>query len=761
MLDSKYVRRTVAALVVCAACAQAGAATNASVAGTVIGPGGIDVPGVQLRLVEADTGREVRAVSGEGGVFRITNLAAGRYRLEADLEGFAPAVVAVDLSAGEARAVTIRLQMAAHRERVQVVGRSPRDTLEIAAIREGGARDAGEAVATLPGASMLRKGAIANDLVLRGFQSRDLTVVIDGERIYGACPSHMDPPAFHVDFAEVSRIEVGKGPFDIKNQGGIGGTVNVVTERPRAGRHGTLNLAMDSAVSIAPSASGSLGWRRVSALAGLSARRAAPYQDGDGRPFTAGANYRPEHREDTAYSAVTGWGRIAAVPAPGATLQVSATRQEAGRILYPYLQMDALSDAATRAAARLEVADLPGRWTELAAHVYFTRVSHWMTDQLRASSIGVQLAYSMGTRAATRTIGGKAEVRRAGLTLGAEAFERAHDAQTMMAGQGYRPQASIPDVATVTAGGFAEYAATAGPVEISAGARLDRARSAARSALVNTGLYAAYHGTTATRGVDALPAAQVRVVARPADGWRIAGGIGHARRSPEPQERYLALQRMGTDWVGNPMLRPTANTGLDADVTWTGRGLVARASAYAYRLDDFIVVADQPRVRMVAGVMNRAARTYANVDALVRGVEGAVSWPVAPAWFVSADVSRVRGTRRAAPAGARDLPEIPAARARARLRFDNGRAMASLDVSQASRQRHVLAALGETATPGWTIVSTRASIRHGRLTLTGGVDNLFDRTYRDHLSYLRDPYRSGAVVYEPGRTASANVSLVF
>ena len=56
--------------------------------------------------------------------------------------------------------------------------------------------------------------------MLRGLQSRDLNVLIDGQRVYGACPNHMDPAAFHVDFAEVDRVEVGKGPFDVKNQGG-------------------------------------------------------------------------------------------------------------------------------------------------------------------------------------------------------------------------------------------------------------------------------------------------------------------------------------------------------------------------------------------------------------------------------------------------------------------------------------------------------------------------------------------------------------
>ena len=31
------------------------------------------------------------------------------------------------------------------------------------------------------------------------------------------------------------------------------------------------------------------------------------------------------------------------------------------------------------------------------------------------------------------------------------------------------------------------------------------------------------------------------------------------------------------------------------------------------------------------------------------------------------------------------------------------------------------------------------------------VENLFDRTYHEHFSYQRDPFRSGRVINEPGR----------
>jgi len=37
------------------------------------------------------------------------------------------------------------------------------------------------------------------------------------------------------------------------------------------------------------------------------------------------------------------------------------------------------------------------------------------------------------------------------------------------------------------------------------------------------------------------------------------------------------------------------------------------------------------------------------------------------------------------------------------------------------------------------------------------VDNVFDRLYTEHLANARDPFRTGARVYEPGRRFIATV----
>jgi iron complex outermembrane receptor protein len=59
------------------------------------------------------------------------------------------------------------------------------------------------------------------------------------------------------------------------------------------------------------------------------------------------------------------------------------------------------------------------------------------------------------------------------------------------------------------------------------------------------------------------------------------------------------------------------------------------------------------------------------------------------------------------------------------------------------------------------VLNASAGLRRGRLRLTLGLQNAFDRLYVEHLSYQRDPFRSGVRVPEPGRSVFLNVSAGF
>jgi iron complex outermembrane receptor protein len=733
--------------------------------GSVASPDGARLPGVVLTLARSD-GWSARLTTGGLGTWRSGELLPGAYEVRASLPGFAPRVLpGVAVRPGEEALLDLTLDVAGLSETVSVVGEAPRATLEASELRETAAVDVGEALGAKAGLWRLRKGGIANEVVLRGLQSRDLNVLVDGQRVYGACPNHMDPAPFHVDFAEVERVEVGKGPYDVKNQGALGGTVNVVTRKPDPGWHALPTLAAGSFGFVNPSLTASRGGERLSALAGYSERRGDAFEDGAGRRFTEIANYRPESQGDRAFSIGTAWGRVVWAPAAGHQVDVAYSRQDSGAVLYPYLLMDALWDDTDRLNLRYEATGLGARRASVRAQGYLTRVDHWMTDEKRTSSLSKPRAWSMGTRAETRTVGGKVEAVVGRLTLGAEAYERYWDATNEMAGSAYAPQSMVPGVTVRTGGVFAEYLrALGGGLELAAGGRLDQARSEADAGRANTSLYEAYQGTSRLEASDTLPAGKLRLA------WRrgaleVAGGVGHAARVPEATERYLALRRMGTDWVGNPGLEPSRSTSLDASATFTKGGLRVEAAVYRNRVADYIAVYDQARRSAVPGVMNAMARSFANVDATLTGGELAWSLPLLLGRvFLAGDVSYVRGEQEGDPArgiAPGPLAEMPPLRGRVSARYDDGHVFGSVEGVFAADQDRVDPSLNEARTPGWGVVNLSAGLRQGRLRLTAGVANVFDRLYTDHLSYQRDPFRSGVRVPEPGRSLFANASFRF
>jgi iron complex outermembrane receptor protein len=733
------------------------------IVGTVSGPDDSRLTAVAIVVSAAASSAAIRVSTGPEGEWSAPDLAPGDYRVEAFLAGFqARTVTGVRVRPGLDTVLDLRLEVARVHETVSVTRPAPRTVLDAAELREVSAWDLGQALGWKAGLWRLRKGGIGGDVVLRGLQSRDLNVLIDGQRVYGACPNHMDPVAFHVDLAEVERVEVERGPFDLESQGGLGGTLNVVTREPEAGWHAGAALAAASAAAIAPSLTLGYGGRRLSSLAGFSFRRADVYRDGAGRLFTELGGYGPEARQRRAYGTGSAWARLAWRASDRRKLDLAYSHQDGGATLYPYLAMDAVWDDADRLNLRYQASGLGARGASVRVQAYFTRVDHWMSDEWRTSSIGRSRAYSMGTRADTRTLGGRAEGGAGGWRLGAEWYERRWDASNAMAVAGYAPQPMIPGTLVRVAGAFAEYERRFGSVGLSAGARLDRAHGAADPGKADVTLYQAYQAVSRLSATDTLPGGKLRVAWR-RSGLELSAGLGHVARAPEPSERYLALRRAGSDWVGNPGLGASRNTQLDGSLALARAGFRAELDVYSSRVAGYVTAYEQPRRQAVAGVSNLAARSFANVDATLRGLELELVLPILfQRVSVSGGASYVRGRQdgdRARGIEPGNLAEMPPLRGRLSVRYDDGRCFGRLEGLFAADQRRIFPALLESATPGWGVVDAAAGVRAGRLRLTAGVSNLFDRLYVEHLSYQRDPFRSGVKVPEPGRTLYARMAL--
>jgi iron complex outermembrane receptor protein len=501
-------------------------------------------------------------------------------------------------------------------------------------------------------------------------------------------------------------------------------------------------------------------------LLGYSFRTSDPYRDGNGQPFTAYANYRDSARHLNAFDIQTGWGKFGFAPGENQRFEVGYTRQAGGRVLYPYLQMDALYDNADRATASYDFSHLSPSFKLLRFQGYFNQVQHWMTDEYRTSAAGAARPYSMGALAKTRAGGGKVVAEISDLTMGVEMFHRNWDVlHTLRTAGGYADRSSIPDVGMFVAGAYANYRKNlAGGLRLQAGGRLDTAQSEARSPMLTTDLYWAYKGTRQTSHRDTDPAGYAQLAYALGRRVEIFGGLGRTVRLPDPQERYMSLKRMGTDWVGNPNLKPTANTEADLGINLSAGRFQLRPTLFYGWLANYVAVHNQPRVNSVPGVMNPAARSFENVDARLYGGEVSYNLRLSRSLLFRGGTSYTVGEKSARPEAmifSTNLAEMPPLKSRAVLRYGTRVFFAEVEGLAVNAQKRVDADLKESPTPGYGTLGFKIGVQTAKLNLAAGVDNVFDRFYYEHLSFQRDPFRLGTKVPEPGRSFFFNCAYTF
>ena len=766
--------RIVCVLVCAVALLQLGRAETLK--GTVMDPTGAVVAGAKVRL--SLSGKEVVSTQTDRrGAYALTlnedpSGSAQTYTLTIDASGFRTFSREITPESNDDLVLVVHLEIATVEESISVEDSNApfRDELNMGDIRESPAKDLGEALASMDGVAKIRKAGIANDLVIRGFQQNNVNVVIDGARIYGACPGHMDPAVQHVDFAEVDRVEIIKGPFDVEHQGSLGALVNVVTKAPGRGLRVVPSMSFGSSGYYNPSVTGSYGNDRVKLLGGYSYRRSEPYKDGSGRRFTDYANYSITGKGRDAFSINTGWMQTEFAPTKNNRISLSYTRQQAGLVLYPYLTMDANNDNADRASLKFRNRGHLGAFHDPRVELYFTQVKHFMSnDQRIGPTAGT---WSMASDASTRTVGGHiaGDIGR-DITLGAESYDRNWNVLGYM-----RPPMPVmngnpvPDVTTRTIGTFAEYRhSLAERVKLSGGVRFDHAITEVGLSNAKTDLYYRFQNTRSTSKTDNYPSGNIRLTASLSKTVELFAGVGSTGRVPDAEERYLYRNASSGAQVGNPLLPITRNTEVSTGVTIKHGSSYFKPTLFYSKLNDYIIVNNQPQLNApgapsMGGMGTAKARSYTNVDARIYG--GEISYAVAlPAAFsISGGGSYSRGVNTVKPAAgvfSSNLPEMPPLRAWAALRYVRGLLFAEVGGTAANQQGRVDSDLKETRTAGYGVMNAKLGVSYKRLYGSIMIDNLLNRYYYEHLSYYRDPYAAGVKVPEPGRAIFAQLKLTF
>jgi len=213
-------------------------------------------------------------------------------------------------------------------------------------------------------------------------------------------------------------------------------------------------------------------------------------------------------------------------------------------------------------------------------------------------------------------------------------------------------------------------------------------------------------------------------------GWSMTFITASSYRAPDLMDRFKYINLGGgVSLFGNPDLDPERSLFFEYGLHYTTQKLRFTASTYANYLSDLIT----------ESVLSDTVRCMENVDnAEIYGVEGEVQWQFLPSWSSYATVAFTHGKDTTTH---EDLAFIPPVNGLLGVRYDvtNG-FWGSLEMEWAACQHEVPSDGMESGS--WETMNLRAGYGflmgkfHHDIML--GLDNLFDRSYRNYLSTSRD-----------------------
>jgi iron complex outermembrane receptor protein len=616
---------------------------------------------------------------------------------------------------------------------------------------------------SIPGFSVIRKGGTDGDPVLRGLAGSRLGIQIDGECIFGGCGNRMDPPTAYVFPAAYDRITVVKGPQTVLH--GPGNSAGVVlferdTLRPAAretalfasataGSFGRFDAALD-ARAAAPAAQA-----RLSA----TSTRADDYADGTGRDI------------HSAYHRWSAHASAAWTPDTQTTLEISTARSD-GEAAYADRAMDGVKFDRENYGLRFARTALTPLLAGVEARLYYNYVDHVMDNfSLRRFTPSTAMPGRSVSNPDRLTTGGLAQVSLtpaapARVTVGFDTQRNSHAVRTT-ANETLDPfgaKARRRDAEFRQTGAFAEAAYTVSPGQrLFAGARLDHwratdSRSTVALSMMNT---AANPSAGRTRPSDLTGGFARYEHDLALASTTVFAGLGRLQRFPDYWELIKNESAASVTAFGT---QPETTTQLDAGLLHRRGPVSVSISAFASRIDDFILVESNTPKRSAAPAMGgmggmpamttRSATITRNVDATTWGGEADLGWRFAERWKLDASLAYVRGENTT---DTRPLAQLPPLEARVGLAYTRRTWSAGALFRAVAAQDRVAINQGNIAgqdlgrTPGFGVLALHGSWRASTWArISAGIDNGFDRNYAEHIS------RAGSAIPDFVQTARVN-----
>jgi len=209
-------------------------AQDATLIGTVADSTKSALPGAAITATMIDTGRVMTTVSDERGEYRLRGLAAGRYKVQAELSGFSTVLVPeIELLVGQNRTLPFSMQVASLSETLTVTGAAP--LVDVSSTQVAGNVDRRQ-MEELPlqgrnwmELAMQVKGITANAVdTTPGVRDRQFQLNLDGQEItQQVAGSGFGQPKFSRE--AIAEFQVVTNLFDITQGRSLGIQVQAIS----------------------------------------------------------------------------------------------------------------------------------------------------------------------------------------------------------------------------------------------------------------------------------------------------------------------------------------------------------------------------------------------------------------------------------------------------------------------------------------------------------------------------------------------------
>ncbi len=627
------------------------------------------------------------------------------------------------------------------------------------------ASDGADYLTTIPGFTALRNGGTNGDPVLRGMFGSRLNLVANDGAMPGACPARMDNPLSYVAPETFDRLVVIKGPQTVLwGPGASAGTVRFERDAPQFAEPG---------VEAGGSVLGGSNGRRdatVDASAGARfgyARLTANQSESD--DYEAGDGSRVPSLWDK-WNADLAFGYT---PDEDTVLELGLGRGD-GQARYAGRGMDGAQFLRDSQSLKFQKTGLAGALESIQASAWRNLVDHVMDNYtLREPNPDSMMAMPMAADVERRTVGARAALHWMwtgfDLTAGLDAQNSRHRQRSAMGRDTYSAVPWNTDAVLRNRGIFAEAGfGQSHDGRWVAGLRADRASASDRR--VDEGGMGGGMGmgdmagsTSGQTRERTLGSGFLRYESQSADGFGWFAGLGHARRFPDYWE--LFSPDAGPMGAINAFdgVQPERTTQLDVGTSYRTRRLDAWITAYAGRIDDYILFTYQ------AGGMMGMSSSVANVDARIHGAEAGMEFRPVDAVKLGSTLAWAWGENANANA---PLPQMPPLELRLSAAYEAQRWNLGLLWRAVAAQDRIAIGQGNVVgrdlspSPGFATLALNGRVKIGeRFRLSAGIDNLLDRAYSEHLNlsgsadfgYPAEPVR----ILEPGRTAWVKLDFAY